>query len=303
MVASRYLTLAVAALAGTAFAVPVDVEKRAIDTTVFDRLKFFSQYAAASYCKGNNNSTNTKITCPAGNCPDVQAANTHTVSEFENSILTDVTGFVAYDTTNQLIVVSFRGSSSIRNWLTDLNFPVVVSDICKNCSVSTGFWTSWSEARKNVLAAVDIARALYPTYKIVVTGHSLGGALADLAAGTLRANGLNVDLYTYGAPKVGLAGISNFLSDASKGASYRVTHLNDPVPRLPPALLGYRHVSPEYYIATGNDVLPSANDVTKYEGINNQLGNEKDTEFDTSAHTWYFGPISSCGEGGFEFKA
>lgn len=35
------------------------------------------------------------------------------------------------------------------------------------------------------------------------------------------------------------------------GAEHRVTHFDDPVPRLPPILFGYFHTSPEYWLASG----------------------------------------------------
>jgi len=108
------------------------------------------------------------------------------------------------------------------------------------------------------MAAITQARAEHPDYKIVATGHSLGGALASLAAGVLRSQGVTVDLYTYGAPKVGLEGVSKYLSRTDMGLNFRVTHKNDPVPKLPPALLGYRHISPEYYVTSGNEVAVTA---------------------------------------------
>lgn len=55
----------------------------AVSASVLDQLDFFSQYSAAAYCLGNNNSPNTKITCPQGNCARVEAANTNTLTEFE----------------------------------------------------------------------------------------------------------------------------------------------------------------------------------------------------------------------------
>src|SRR3712207_4057828 len=116
-----------------------------------------------------------------------------------SSIKSDITGFVATDTTNELIVLSFRGSRSVRNWLTNLQFPVAPTTICATCGSSIGFWTSWLEAETNVLAAIKQAQAQYPSYKVISTGHSLGGALASLAAAVLRAQGTTVDLYTYGA--------------------------------------------------------------------------------------------------------
>lgn len=55
----------------------------AVAANTLDQLDFFSQYSAAAYCVGNNNSPNTKITCPQGNCARVEAANTTTLTEFE----------------------------------------------------------------------------------------------------------------------------------------------------------------------------------------------------------------------------
>ncbi|KAF2654918.1 alpha/beta-hydrolase [Lophiostoma macrostomum CBS 122681] len=287
-------TFVSALLASLSTAAPLDISRRAISADVLDQLQFFSQYSAAAYCGGNNNSTGTKITCPQGNCARVEAADTNTLTEFENTLATDATGFVATDSTNSLIVVSFRGSRSVRNWLTDVEFPTVPTTICAGCDASDGFWSSWLEAQDQVVAAVSEAQKAFPSYRVVVTGHSLGGALASLGAGALRNSGVAADLYTYGSPKVGNAALATYLSGTSTGSNYRVTHKNDPVPRLPPLALGFRHVQPEYYVSSDDTTQPTTNDITVYTEAQEAQGNEGNLGIDIDAHLWYFGEISAC---------
>ena len=63
-----------------------------IDQGLLDRLRFFSQFAAASYWPGNNNSTGDLLKCsgdhcpkvPSGNCPDVEKADYMTISEWKD---------------------------------------------------------------------------------------------------------------------------------------------------------------------------------------------------------------------------
>ena len=100
--------------------------------------------------------------------------------------MTDVTGFVATDSTNKLIVVSFRGTNSIRNAITNTLFLLIPVDLCPGCRGFKGFWISWLEARARVMEAVENAVAEFPEYDLVVVGHSLGGGIATFAAAQLR---------------------------------------------------------------------------------------------------------------------
>ena len=75
-----------------------------------------------------------------------------------------------------------------------------------------------------------------------MTGHSLGGGMATLAAG--RQQQRCVYLYTYGSPRVGNKEYGlNFNVNC-----FRVQNNNDIVPRVPPWVLGYRHIGTNVYI-------------------------------------------------------
>lgn len=206
---------------------------------------------------------------------------------------TGVTGYVAADPLNRLIIVSFRGSNTIENWLTNLQFDLVSTDICRSCTVHRGFWQSWLDSRTDILACIKAAAKTHPGYKLALTGHSLGGAIATLAAAELRNSGEDVALYTFGAPRVGSARLSEYISQ-QKGGNYRVTHWNDPVPRLPPLALGYVHISPEYYINKGNGKTVGVKDVVVYQGSVNLKGNAAWIVTDVGAHLWYFNSVTQC---------
>lgn len=120
----------------------------------------------------------------------------------------------------------------------------------EGCQAEYGFYDSWMSVKDVVVGTVKTAVSIFPDYKLVSTGHSLGAAVAVLAGAYLRDDGYAVDIYTYGCPRVFNANGSNYVT-AQEGGNYRVTHLDDPVPRLPPMFLGYTHVSPEYWLSNG----------------------------------------------------
>ncbi|RAR00724.1 lipase precursor [Stemphylium lycopersici] len=207
------------------------VQERGISSHLYKDFKLMSQYASAAYCSNNYNSPGDQIECSTGNCPLVQDADSKTVLEYNREeTSTDVTGYVAIDHTNRLVVVAFRGSHTIDTWRTNLDFGTTQTDICPDCTAHSGFWQSWVDARARVLPAVMEAAAAHPAYQITVTGHSLGGAIATLAAASLRNSGYVVSLYSFGSPRIGGRKISSYITRQSS-SNYRVTHWNDPVPR------------------------------------------------------------------------
>lgn len=87
------------------------------------------------------------------------------------------------------IVVAFRGSDSLRNWIADFDFVLVEYSGCSGCYVHDGFYDAWKEIESYALEYVEAAFTANPGYTLVVTGHSLGAAAATLAAAQFRIDG------------------------------------------------------------------------------------------------------------------
>jgi alpha-beta hydrolase superfamily lysophospholipase len=153
-----------------------------------------------------------------------------------------------------------------------------------------------------ILSTMKALKKANPTYRIVTTGHSLGGALAQLAATDLRNKGYDVTAYTYGSPRIGNDKLCTFISN--QGRNFRVTHMDDPVPRLPLMLMGYQHVSPEYHITNDGG---KASDINILQGGINFGGNTADNgliSMDIAAHLRYLikSGIADCAPLEFELK-
>lgn len=192
-------------------------------------------------------------------------------------------------------MVAIRGSSNLRNFLTDVAFPYVPCPYGAGCLVHVGFDVAWKEVMGEIDEAVTNALKQNPNYNIVIAGHSLGGAVATLVATHFRSNGCDVDEFTYGSPRVGNIIFAQYATSRN-GTTYRVTHEGDPVPRLPPLLLGYRHLSPEYWLHDGesnqNDYHLS--NIKECEGHVNWSCNSGTFGLDIRAHSHYLVPMSSC---------
>ncbi|CAD7702015.1 unnamed protein product [Ostreobium quekettii] len=139
--------------------------------------------------------------------------------EFVHSRRTDSLAVVAWSPA--LVLVSFRGTSSITNILADLRAWLVVHPPPRRAHcrlrgrprVHKGFLDSWTAGGFNqqVLKLISDVLSLpgydRSTMRVLVTGHSLGGAIAQLAAfeisSTLKVGPCRVSCYTLGCPKVG----------------------------------------------------------------------------------------------------
>ncbi|CDM29794.1 hypothetical protein DTO013E5_6152 [Penicillium roqueforti] len=284
----------IAALAALTVAAPSRSVPRDVSADVLGQLTLFSQWAAASYCTNNSNSTGDGVSCEQGNCPLVESADTTTLYEFdETSSYGDVAGFLAVDKTNKLLVVSFRGSRTLSNWIANINFGFTdASSICSGCEAHGGFLEAWEAVAADLTSKIKAAKATYSGYTLVVTGHSYGGALATLGGIVLRNGGYEPSVYTYGQPRVGNKALAQYITD--QGSLWRVTHTDDLVPKVPPATVGFSHASPEYWITSGDNTTVTSSDIDVIVGVGSKSGNAGTLNPDTAAHNWYLGHIDAC---------
>ena len=157
-------------------------------------------------------------------------------------------GFIGYHPNTNAIVVAYRGTSDVYNWATDLSIVRVAYPYCDTCSVHSGFYKAEQQVIGDVFEQVEKLVNENSGATIMVTGHSLGAALATLTAIDLqdKFQSSAVELYTYGCPRIFNQDGANFAS-AAIGTHYRRTHYKDMVVHVPPMAAGFVHTSGEVY--------------------------------------------------------
>lgn len=235
----------------------------------------------------------------------------------------NVTGFIAADSNNKVIILAYSGSSNLQNDVNSLgSFHMVnwqeIKSVCPNCGVADALYAARNETRDAINAVLLSLIQNSPGYDVIITGHAFGAAHAAVAATELRAVNkisaslvckkslnptpfppiLTRDQYTYGQPRIGNNATTNLINTSPNqggpnyAGNYRVTHLNDPIPDLPPYAAGgntpqplckrpapypasandWTHSSPEYHIKAGDSgILPK--DVETLTGPLNCNGN------------------------------
>ena len=158
----------------------------------------------------------------------------------------DVHGFIEYK--NNKIIVAFRGTASITNWVNNIKFLKDPYINCKKCNVHKGFYQSYKSIQKKVMLLVDVYRFANENADVIITGHSFGGALATLSAVELNQRGIKADLVTFGSPRVGDNNFAKYANQIIKGRSLRVTYKDDIVTVIPPQAIGFKHVGQEIHL-------------------------------------------------------
>jgi len=173
--------------------------------------------------------------------------------------LKDTQGYVGYLPSDSSIYVVFRGSSSIQNWITNLQVTKTAykGSCCgTSCQIHNGFYEAATSSFPGILNAVKSLRSKFPTYAVKLTGHSLGAALSQITAMSLKDSGITpAVLYNFGQPRIG---DPNYAACSSTYVpTERVTHLKDTVPHIPYESWGFKHECREAYESTSTATNPS----------------------------------------------
>lgn len=151
------------------------------------------------------------------------------------------------------LLVVFQGTDPLRlaHWLIDLDARV-------KDNVHAGFNRTVQTPWPPLAHAIEQELDRDPDRALVFTGHSLGAALAVLAADLSQARGHDVStVYTFGMPRVGDAKFAAAYNARLGARTYRFVLGEDIVPRVPPKLarFDYRHVG--HFLPSADDRFPA----------------------------------------------
>ena len=144
----------------------------------------------------------------------------------------NVQGF--WTSSENVILLAFRGTSNLGQWIRDARLLPVSHPWGK---VHNGFSDGLAQVDEDLH---NFDQAATQTEHVWITGHSLGGALAVLAAARLVQQGITPQVYTFGQPRVGLGEFSDRFDAELPSQLWRFVNQSDIVSRVPPGLL-YRH--------------------------------------------------------------
>ena len=163
---------------------------------------------------------------------------------------------------DRVVAVAFRGTQGLGDWLDNSRFSVIESDILGGRG-HRGFLLAYAIVREVLADALERADPS-GTKRLWFTGHSLGGALATIAAMDQSRSRPVSGTVTFGQPR-GLARDAAASVAARLGAHYRrIVNQHDVVPRVPPTLThaGRLHVLRDGELGTEAlaATLPGADD-------------------------------------------
>lgn len=169
------------------------------------------------------------------------------VVDFIDDEETDLQVGITISETKKRICVVFRGSESITDWYYDLMISKIL--IKDNIYVHSGFYkqleNKYEKIKDKILELLKKDETV--NYEIIITGHSLGGALCTLF-GYLLSKEIkeNIQVISFASPRVGNQGFKDDFNQQPNLKHYRVSNSRDIVTAGP--MFNYKHVGTNIHV-------------------------------------------------------
>ena len=202
---------------------------------------------------------------------------------------------VGYNTDYDRLFVAFRGSIDLLNWIDDIQIRRITPYNDSNVEVEQGFYKAYRYLQPAIQESLLSLRDKYQTRRLMITGHSLGAALASIMAYETL-DDYDVWLINFGSPRVGNPAFVKALQSIE--VIYRVVHYYDIVPHTPEEALGYLHLPYEIWYDEANEYYVTCTDNFTHEddSCSNSCAPIHCTS--TSDHLNYLGiPMGSSSDG------
>jgi triacylglycerol lipase len=156
---------------------------------------------------------------------------------------------------NDYICMAFRGTDELEDWLDNIKITATRQLFG---SFHLGFWEAVQDIWPPMLARYEEAQK-NGSRPLFITGHSLGGAMATIAAAIMmHENKAVAGVYTFGQPRAMRPLTSMKFNAQYKGIFFRFHNNNDIVTRVPAAVGGFRHVGTYLYISEERIIIENA---------------------------------------------
>lgn len=278
-----------------------------VNDHVYDDIYRAATYAALSYCTKYDRIIlgNLKEACPCRLCYEAKDG-----IFVEHIYKGKVSGVVFRDDNVKEIIFAIKGTTTNEEWLIDFKImPIPYHPLskrkkgwskfwkfnskCKGCTIHKGFYDGAKIIYDNLFDTVLQLLEEYDDYNLIITGHSLGGAMAPIIANEFLLLKRHVNVVTFGSPKIGNKYFSNWMDESWNTAEHyddinsifhsnsylRVTHNTDLVPLLPTRQMGYKH-SGINVCFDSNDVPVSDETVNVTNFTIQHLSEQKEAELD-----------------------
>jgi triacylglycerol lipase len=148
---------------------------------------------------------------------------------------------------DEVVIASFRGTVSFQDWMSDLDAVMEPYRFAKFGLVHSGMQKVYAEFRDSFINEIKSIKGMT---RLIVTGHSLGAALAVCATPDIRYNAvtyLDPEVQNFAGPRFGNTDFMTNFNTCFRCT--RVVNAFDIVPRVP--VIPFTHVGTEIEIHGG----------------------------------------------------